>query len=359
MQSLNFLHRTCGIASFAPRVGLASMSSGPKKSLPPSSSYDGVVCDMDGVLWRGQEVISRSIDALNVLKLRGKSIVFVTNNSSKTRIAIAKRLIALGYDAEASDIITSSSVAADYLHEQLHVNKNTPDGGSVNKGPIKVFMIGNPALQEELEKKCFQVLSVPHDAPAILDEEEMTELQGTMDHEVKAVVVGVDYSFNYRKLSVGGLYLQNRQRLYVATNPDNANRISSGGMHPETGSLISALEALTGMKPTICGKPSRIVVDQVLNYLQAKDPHRLLMVGDRLDTDIAFANSAKFSSCLVLSGVTSEDEVQHQISHPFDNCRTPEFLAWDLWDMISPVSAEHMKMLEEKRIVSSMSSKSL
>lgn len=353
MMSMGFLHRTCGISTFAgvaPRVGMASLSTGNIRSLPPTNSYDGIVCDMDGVLWRGREEISRSIDALNVLKHRGKSIVFVTNSSSKTRSAIAQRLSALGYDANFSDIITSSSVTADFLYDEL-IAKLILSSAAGKKNTTKVFMIGNSALKEELEARNFEVLSVPDNSPVSLDEEELVDCQKSLVDDVKAVVVGVDQAFSFRKLSIGGLYLQGGARKFVTTNPDNGNRLSSGAMHPETGSLAAALQSLSGIKPTVCGKPSRIIVEHVLKQLQSRNPRRLLMVGDRLDTDIAFANTARFSSCLVLSGVTTQEEAEEQMNGPSDTRKTPDFLASDLWDMVSPVSIEDMRMLEESNKV--------
>lgn len=348
MLSMGFLQRTCGITTFAgvaPRVGMASMSTGNRHSLPPTNSYDGIVCDMDGVLWRGQEEISRSIDALNVLKHRGKSIVFVTNSSSKTRIAIARRLSSLGYDAKTSDIITAGSVTADFLYDELVANLILPT--AEKKSKAKVFMIGNSALKDELESRNFEVLYVPDNSSVSLDEEELVHCQKSLVDDVKAVVVGVDLSFTYRKLSIGGLYLQGGSRKFVTTNPDNCNRVSNGAMHPEAGSLAAALQSLSGIKPTVCGKPSRIIVEHVLKQLQSSNPRRLLMVGDRLDTDIAFANTARFSSCLVLSGVTTEEEAEEQFSGACDARKTPDFLARDLWDMVSPLSTEDMRMLAE------------
>ena len=88
---------------------------------------------------------------------------------------------------------------------------------------------------------------------------------------------------------------------------------------------------------TICGKPSDIIVKHVLDLLKC-DPSRVMMVGDRLDTDIAFANKAGVSSCLVLSGCTSEEEVKDQMENPTDDSKTPDFVANDLWDMVSPVA---------------------
>ena len=305
-------------------------------SLPAEDSYDGIVCDMDGVLWMGNEEILQSFDALNVLKFSGKSIVFVTNNSAKTKLDIQLKLKNLGYDAHLKDIITSSSVTAEYLKDTL-----TKEGKSVTG--MKVYMIGNPALEEELTAVGFEVLKVGEDEPSEMLEDEFSEVSNSVKNEVVAVVVGIDYSFNYRKLAMGSLYL-GRGALFVATNPDAANKVPSGALLPEPGALIAALELVSGKTAIICGKPSGIIVMHVLAHLKC-EPSRVMMVGDRLDTDIAFASKAGVSSCLVLSGCTSVEEVQKQIDDPVDIDKTPDFVANDLWDMVSPLATASLLKL--------------
>ena len=307
-------------------------------NLPAEDSYDGIVCDMDGVLWLGNEEISQSIDALNVLKLGGKSVVFVTNNSAKTKINIKDKLKSLGYDASLKDIVTSSSVTAEYL-------KSTLNTGRIPTTPTKVFMIGNPALEEELVAVGFEVLKVTEEESPEIDEDEFSKISKIVENEVEAVVVGIDYAFNYRKLAMGSMYL-GRGALFVATNPDAANRVSSGALLPEPGALIAALESVSGKVATICGKPSDIIVKHVLTLLKC-DPTRVMMVGDRLDTDIAFASKAGVASCLVLSGCTSEEEAKEQMENPADSNKTPTFIANDLWDMVSPVAAHTLLTLIE------------
>lgn len=299
-------------------------------SLPGDNSYDGVVCDMDGVLWLGNEEIHNSIDALNALRIGGKSICFVTNNSAKTKVDIQNKLKALGYEATLTDIITSSSVTAEYVRDQLK-SKMIPSSRT------KVFMIGNPALEYELERVGFEVLKVSENESPEIEEDEFSEISQDVSKDVKAVVVGIDYAFNYRKLALGSMYL-GHDSLFVATNPDAANKVASGALLPEPGALIAALESVSGRKVTVCGKPSDIIVQYVLDHLKC-DVSRVMMVGDRLDTDIAFANKAGVASCLVLTGCTSVEEVEAQIANPIDENKTPDFVAKDLWDMVSPVVA--------------------
>lgn len=254
--------------------------------------------------------------------------VFVTNNSAKTKIDIQNKLKSLGYDALLQDIITSSSVTAGYVKSQL-------DSSLIETKKTKVFMIGNPALEYELEKVGFEVLKIREDESPEIEEDEFSEISKDIGNEVKAVVVGIDYAFNYRKLAMGSMYL-GRDALFVATNPDAANKVSSGALLPEPGALIAALESVSGRSVTVCGKPSDIIVKYVLDHLKC-DPTRVMMVGDRLDTDIAFANKAGVASCLVLTGCTSAEEVQEQLANPLDENKTPNFIANTLWDMVSPV----------------------
>jgi|Transcript_26558 phosphoglycolate/pyridoxal phosphate phosphatase family enzyme len=301
-----------------------------QSSLPGDNSYDGIICDMDGVLWLGNEEIHNSIAALNALRNGGKSICFVTNNSAKTKVDIQNKLKALGYEATLTDIITSSSVTAEYVRDQLKSKM-------IASSKTKVFMIGNPALEYELERVGFEVLKISeHENPEI-EEDEFSEISQDVSKDVKAVVVGIDYAFNYRKLAIGSMYL-GHDSLFAATNPDAANKVASGSLLPEPGALIAALETVSGRKVTVCGKPSDIVVQYVLAHLNC-DVSRVMMVGDRLDTDIAFGNKAGVASCLVLTGCTSAEEVAAQLANPVDVNKTPSFVAKDLWDMASPVVA--------------------
>lgn len=124
-------------------------------------------------------------------------------------------------------------------------------------------------------------------------------------------------------------------------------------MYPEPGVLIAALESVSGLKPIICGKPSSIIINHVLTHMRIKDPSRVLMVGDRLDTDVLFANKAKFTSCLVLSGVTSIEDAEKQIKTHFESSdidiqKTPQYVSKDLWDVVSPVSDDVLKQLKNK-----------
>jgi 4-nitrophenyl phosphatase len=227
-------------------------------ALPNRFDFSGIICDMDGVLWRGSEKIPESIEALNLLKATGKEIVFVTNSSGKLRSEYAQKLRGLGYPAMPSNVITASSVTATFLRDSI-IGVRKP------KHPPKVFMVGNAALREELESCGFEVLFVSDSDVAALEEDEFAEISDQLDSRVKAVVVGMDNAFSYRKLAIASLYLQNGCA-FVATNPDSADRIP-GGFWPEVGPLAAAIESASGVKPTMCGKPSEIMVRHVMNHL--------------------------------------------------------------------------------------------
>lgn len=127
--------------------------------------------------------------------------------------------------------------------------------------------------------------------------------------QVGAVVVGVDYHFNYYKLAMANAYLRNQDDkgeytcAFIATNTDNSY-VSRHGIYPGTGSIVAAVENACERNPVVMGKPSQRFLDCIREAVKF-DPMKTCMVGDRLDTDIQFGLNGSLSTLLVLSGVTS------------------------------------------------------
>ena len=273
---------------------------------------------MDGVLWHGAtDPIPKAIPAMLRLRDSGRSIVFVTNSSVKSREAIADKLVKLGYSAAPDDVITSSHVTAHHVAEQLN--------GSLNKN---VFMVGNPVVKAELEKVGLTVHSVPDTAPSSFSEADFVAMQKEAP-SYAAVVVGLDVAFSYRKLAAVSTLVQ-MDVPFFATNRDVANRLPSGLFSPECGSLLAAIESSSSRQARECGKPSAVMVDFVRKTLNTDDPRRILMIGDRLDTDIEFANRSGFLSCLVLSGCTSAAQAAAEINP----LRAPTVICEDVDELV-------------------------
>ena len=312
-------------SSIVRKAGASSSSAlHPPQKLP---RFSAVCCDMDGVVWADNEQIVGSIKALIALRAAGKPILFITNGSAKTRRQIASRLDELGYPCSTDEIVTSGFVTAAYVRTQLMTSKLTQQQKTV-------FVIGSAVLRRELEKVGFHVKFVADSEPSGLSAGEFIHVEKDAS-SISAVVVGFDEKFTYRKLATASVYLQKTHDLPLfATNPDYANRLpNSELLSPECGSIVAAIEASCGgLKRAIyCGKPSSIIVEYCKDKLQVTDPRRILMIGDRLDTDIEFANRSGFLSCLVLSGCTT----QGQVAAETNPLRKPTVVAADLHDLIS------------------------
>jgi len=130
-----------------------------------------------------------------------------------------------------------------------------------------------------------------------------------LDPEVQCVIVGLDYEFSFVKAAKAAMYLQNKSCLFVATNTDSNIPTASGRLIPCAGSIVSMVQTACQRRPdVICGKPNQPMYD-VITAKQKIDRRRTLFIGDRLNTDILFAGRAGFQSLLVLSGVSTMDDV--------------------------------------------------
>jgi 4-nitrophenyl phosphatase len=231
--------------------------------------------DMDGVLYRGDEPLPGVNDLLNALALRDKGYMLATNNSMATPADYVRKLDRMGIVVPEESILTSAMATRDYLSETL------PPGAGV-------FVIGMPALREQL-------------------------FFGTSFHPVQygeeqpdAVVVGLDKTFTYEKLARATEAIRAGAR-FVATNAD-ATLPTETGLVPGCGSLVAAVAAASGQAPTVIGKPEPLLLQMALERLGA-DAASAVMIGDRLDTDIVAGARAGMLTVLVLTGVSTRDEI--------------------------------------------------
>ncbi|KAG6467367.1 hypothetical protein ZIOFF_074810 [Zingiber officinale] len=320
-----------------------SMANGTK---PPSSpqpltpetarslvdSVEAFLFDCDGVIWKGDKLIEGVPLALQALRSLGKKLVFVTNNSRKSRKQYAKKFASLGLDVSEEEIFSSSFAAAMFLKQ-----RNFPK-------EKKVYAVGEEGILEELTLAGFSCLGGPEDGKKEI------ELKNNFwfehDKSVGAVVVGLDQYINYYKLQqipkVGFLrkvtlcnsneissqkdnsdryatlcIRENPGCLFIATNRDAVGHMTDLQEWPGAGCMVGAVAGSTGKEPTVVGKPSTFLMDFLLERFQI-ETSRMCMVGDRLDTDILFGQNAGCKTLLVLSGVTSLSDLQHPTNeiHP-------------------------------------------
>jgi len=205
----------------------------------------------------------------------------------------AEKFAKLGFEnVTESNVVTAASAAAQHCksHDFQHV-----------------FAIGEPGMMEELTSAGIQVTS--DSSQDFLSDEEFAKIE--LDPKIKAVVVGWDRTFNYRKLAIASLYLQAGCTL-VATNPDPSD-IVGGRFMPGNGCSVAAIRYSIGdsfpdKDFVIAGKPNGELIKEILT-LRGFSAENTLFFGDRLDTDIKFAINGGIDSVLVLSGCTTETQL--------------------------------------------------
>lgn len=249
--------------------------------------YAGVVFDLDGVVHRAGEPLPGAAESVTALRERGVSLVFASNNSSATPEAVAALLSDLGVPATAADVVTSAQAAADLL-----------DPGT------RCLVIGEEGLRTALaDRGCVE----------------------TGDwRAAEAVVVGWDRSVTWDDLRRATLALHHGAR-FIGTNGDRSYP-SPEGPWPGNGAVLAALTAASQHAPEIAGKPHAPLLERAAARLPAG---RLLMVGDRHETDVAGAAALGWDTALVLTGVTGPDELAG-LDPP------PTYVLGELADLLAP-----------------------
>ncbi|MBN9618498.1 MAG: HAD-IIA family hydrolase [Actinobacteria bacterium] len=232
------------------------------------ASYDAVLLDLDGVVYIGGQPITGVPAALAALRDRGLRLAFVTNNASRTPDEVAHRLRRMDVPADPADVITSAQAAARYTAQRL------PTGATV-------LALGAPALSSALAEQGLIPVASAEASPA-------------------AVVQGFSPDLSWRELAEASLAIRAGAQ-WIACNGD-ATLPSARGPVPGNGSLVAALVHATTTIPTFVGKPHPAMHRAAIERTQATRP---LIIGDRLDTDIAAATAAGCDSMLVLSGITT------------------------------------------------------
>jgi glycerol 3-phosphatase-2 len=233
--------------------------------------YDAILLDLDGVLYRWPEPIPGASDSVAALRRAGKRIAFVTNNSSQTPAQMAERLASVGVVAKPEEVVTSALATATVLAE---------------RGVRSAFVVGEEGLLDALGDAGIRVVDASAD-------------------EVDVVVVGFDRGADYAKLKDASVLVERGVSL-VASNADPSFPAPGGESWPGAGALLAAIETTTGSRSDVIGKPEAPLFERALASAGGGRP---LVVGDRLDTDIAGASRLRWDSALVLTGTTRREDV--------------------------------------------------
>ena len=248
------------------------------------------VFDLDGVLYRGSEAVEGAAETIARLRQRTEPyparLYFLTNNSTQTRADYVEKLTRLGMSCTEAEVVTSSSATATYIAQNF---------GAEGKVALA---IGGVGIRDELTRAGIRV---------IRSEEDDAD---TTDFDF--VVVGLDRSLNYQTLLRGQQAIFRGAR-FIATNRDGQFPVEGGKTTPGAGAVVAALEACTDVMPLVIGKPETNGLQTILTA-SGVAPSEAVMVGDRLDTDVWCGNRLGVPTVLVLTGLTTAEKAQTQIT---------------------------------------------
>jgi glycerol-1-phosphatase len=229
--------------------------------------YDSILLDLDGVMYLGDEPIPGAGKAVARLRELGKGLAFVTNNSSRTPDAVVQHLRSVGVQASPDEVETSGLATASML---------------ARRGVRTAFVVGEEGIRLALDGAGIRVLDRDAD-------------------RADAVVIGWDRGVDYDKLMTAALLVE-RGAAFIATNADASYPAPGGERWPGAGALLAAVETTVGRRAEVVGKPQAPILLEALTRAGGGRP---LVVGDRIDTDIAGAAGLGWDCLLVLTGISA------------------------------------------------------
>jgi glycerol-1-phosphatase len=267
------------------------------------AAYDGVVCDLDGVVYRGPDPVPEAPVALQALVTRGVRVVYATNNASRVIADVAGHLAGLGAPATPEAVVSSAEAGAARLARDL-----TPGA--------RVLALGGEGVVEALARAGLQAVR-----PADAAHDSITG--------VAAVLQGFGRDLQVRDFETAARLLR-ADLPWVATN-DDVTLPLPWGLSPGNGAYVDLLVTAVGRRPLVVGKPHPPLYRLALEHL-GTDPSRTLAVGDRLDTDILGADAAGLDSAWVMTGV---DRPSHLVA----SAAAPTYVIGSLPELLEPYAA--------------------
>jgi 4-nitrophenyl phosphatase len=249
------------------------------------SNTQAFIIDMDGVLWHGDHPLPGLAEFFQTLRSKALRFILATNNASKTAQQYVDKLARMGVSVSRDEILTSSMATALYLAERYE------------PAATRVFVIGEDGLRQPLLERGFTLTGLY----------EVNDGSGA-DSKTGAHVVtcGMDHDVSWDKLATATLNIRAGAQ-FIGTNADTTLPTEYGLTHGN-GAILAALRASTEVDPIVIGKPEPLMYQQALSILKV-DPAHTVAIGDRLETDILGAVRANIRSLMVLTGVSSEQDI--------------------------------------------------
>lgn len=237
------------------------------------TDYEAVILDVDGTVVRGGELVPDVIDGLLALEDAGVDRLLFSNNPTRGADHYGATLEPHGIDVDPASVLTSATVTAEYL-ASTHPNE-------------AVFLVGSDRLAAILAEAGVDLTDDPEAADVVLGSYDTDFSYGTLWESLRALADDVPF---------------------YGTDPDATIPIDDGQI-PGSGAILAAMEAVAGREPdAILGKPSAVAATAATDRLETA-PERTLVVGDRLNTDVALGARAGMETALVLTGVTERADL--------------------------------------------------
>lgn len=248
----------------------------------------GFICDMDGVIYHGNKILDGVSEFVNWMLENNKKFVFLTNSSERTPHELSMKLERMGLHVTPDHFYTSAMATAEFLHTQ---NPNST-----------AYVIGEAALTKALYDHGIYMNDVNPDY----------------------VVVGETSTYSFEKITKA-INLVLKGAKLIGTNPDITGPVENG-IYPATGALIAPIEIATGKKAYFVGKPNPLMLRHGLRKLNCHSQD-IAFIGDRMDTDIIAGIESNVDTVLVLSGVTSMEDID---KFPY----RPSYIAQGVGDIV-------------------------
>ena len=231
------------------------------------------IFDMDGTIYLGNRVFDAAVDMIGLLRSEGKKILFFTNNASHSPKFYIDKLSRLGFAPTPDEILTSGNVTIEFLKR--------------HRAGKKVYLVATPELEEQFGEAGIGLL--PHDAAS-----------------ADIVITSFDTTLTYQKIERACTFIRGGAE-YLCTHPD-FNCPTETGFIPDSGAIAALVTASTGIRPTYFGKPYAETI-AMIEEVTGVSREKMCVFGDRLYTDIALGKKHGVTSVLVLSGETTEADL--------------------------------------------------
>jgi NagD protein len=232
----------------------------------------GFICDMDGVIYHGNKILDGVKDFVNWMIKNNKKFIFLTNSPEKTPHELSMKLERMGLSVTADHFYTSAMATAEFLHSQAP--------------GCTAYVIGEAALSKALYDHKIYMNDINPDY----------------------VVIGETRTYCFEKIEKA-IELVNKGAKLIGANPDTIG-VTEKGIMPATGSLVAPIEIATGKKAYFVGKPNPLMLRHGLRILDCHSAD-IAFIGDRMDTDIIAGIESNVDTVLVLSGVTSREDINN------------------------------------------------